>query len=387
MADPSPSPVEAARALGPRIRAAADGIERDRHLPAELVEALAAAGVFRLCVPRAFGGGEVDTATMVRVVEEVALADGAAGWCAAIGATSGVISAYLPPEEAHAIYGTPAVVTGGVFAPLGKAEVVDGGYRVTGRWPFASGCEHCAWLMGGSVVLDAGTPRRLPGGAPDARLMLFPAAAARIIDTWSVSGLRGTGSHDIAVDGLIVPASHSVSLVTDVPRHPGPLYRFPVFGLLALGIAGVGLGIARRAVDELTTLAGTKSPSGSRRLLAERALVQAQVAEAEAALRAARAFLFEAVGDAWDAAARDGVIATRGRALLRMAATHATTTAARVVDVMYTAGGGTAIYAASPLQRCLRDVHVVTQHTMVAAPTWEVAGRVLLGVDTDTAML
>ncbi len=387
MAEPSVSPVDAACALGPRIRGAADAIERDRRLPPELVTALASAGVFGMLVPRALGGGEVDAATMIRVIEEIARADGSAGWCAMIGGTSAVLSAYLAPAEARAIYATPAVVTGGVFAPLGKAEVVDGGYRVSGRWPFASGCEHCTWLMGGSVVLDGGRPRLLPSGAPDARLMLFPASAARVIDTWTVSGLRGTGSHDIAVDGILVPAGRSVSLVTDQPSQPGPLYRFPVFGLLALGIAGVALGIARRAVEELTMLAVAKTPTASRRLLAERPMIQTQVAEAEAALRAARAFLFEAVGEAWAAAERDGAISTSGRALLRLAASHATTSAARVVDLMYTAGGGTAVYATSPLQRCFRDVHVVTQHMMVAPPTWELAGRVLLGLDADTSML
>ena len=220
--------------------------------------------------------------------------------------------------------------------------------------------------MGGCVVLDDGSPRLLPNGQPDSRMMLFPAAAVEILDTWTVSGLRGTGSHDIAVSDLLVPAGRSVSLITDRPRQPGPLYIFPVFGLLALGIAGVALGIARRAIDELIDLAGAKTPTGSRKRLGERAMVQMHVAEAEALLRSARAFLFDAIGDAWQAARGTGAISIAQRATLRLAATHATTSAAKVVDLMYNAGGGTSIYATSPLQRLFRDIHVVTQHMMVA---------------------
>jgi len=315
-------------------------------------------------------------------------ATSSAGWSAMIGATSGVAAAYLPIDAAREIYGERQdVVTGGVFAPSGRANAVDGGYRVTGRWPFASGCEHCAWLMGGSVVVENGAPRLLPSGMPDSRLMLFPATEARIIDTWTVSGLRGTGSHDIAVDDVFVPASRSLSLITDRPRERGPLYAFPVFGLLALGIAGVALGIARRAIDELARVAAGKTPTGSRRVLAERSVVQAQVAEAEAGLGSARAFVFETVESAWQAAKAEGVLDVRRRALLRLSATHATLAAARTVDLMYHAGGGTAVYATSPLQRQFRDIHVVTQHMMVAPATLELVGRILLGLEADTSML
>ena len=381
------STVAAARALGPRIRAAAERIEHDRRVPAELVAALTATGVFRMCVPRSCGGDELHPAIMIAVLEAIAEADGSAGWSAMIGATSGVAAAYLPADAAREIYGPPDVVTGGVFAPHGRAIIADGAYRVTGRWPFESGCEHCAWLMGGSVVIDGGEPRLLPNGMPDSRLMLFPASEARIIDTWTVSGLRGTGSHDIAVDDVVVPAAHSLSLITDSPVERGPLYAFPVFGLLALGIAGVALGIARRAVDELVHLATGKTPTGSRRVLAERPVVQAQLAEAEAALRAARAFVLDAVEEAWQAATGEGRLEVRHRALVRLAATHVTITAARTVDLMYHAGGGTAVYATSPLQRQLRDIHVVTQHMMVAPATLEVTGRILCGLDADTSTL
>ncbi len=372
--------LDAVRALAPDIEARADRIERDRRLPPEVARALARAGVFRLCVPRALGGEEADPATLLAVVEELARADGSTGWCAMIGATSGLMSGYLPEAEARAIYGaSPEVISGGVFAPTGTAAREGGHYRVTGRWRFASGCQHCDWLMGGCLVRG--------DGSPHARMMLFPAAQAEIIDTWTVSGLRGTGSHDIAVRDLCVPVHRSVSLTHDRPVASGALYAFPLFGLLALGIAAVALGLARRALDEILALAGAKTPTGGRRTLAERATVQAQLAEAEATRAAAHAFLRATVEEAWAEARARGAIEVPLRARLRLAATHATAASARTVDVAYTAGGGTAVYAESPLQRAFRDVHVVTQHMMVAPATWELAGRVLLGLETDTTML
>jgi len=372
--------IEAVRALAAGIEAQSERIERDRRLPIDLVRTLSRTGVFRLCVPRALGGEEAEPATLLAVVEELSRADGSTGWCAMIGATSGLLSAYLPEDEARAIYGaSPDVISGGVFAPSAHAVLRGGQYRVNGRWRFASGCQHCDWLMGGCVVQG--------DGPPQARMVLFPAGAAEIIDTWTVSGLRGTGSHDIAVRDLVVPATRSASLTHDRPVATGALYAFPLFGLLAIGIAAVALGIARRALDEIVALAGAKTPTAGRRTLAERSTVQAQVAEAEAAVGAARAFLHEVVGVAWAAARDRGTIDVPLRARLRLAATHATAASARAVDVAYTAGGGTSVYADSPLQRAFRDVHVVTQHMMVAPATWEFVGRVLLGLETDTTML
>ena len=372
--------LHAARALAPRISALAEETERGRRLPAELVSAFAEAGFFGMCVPKDLGGPELHPAAIVDVVETLAAADGAAGWCAMIAATTSVLAAYLPDADARTIYGSRGVASGGAYAPQGRGTAATGGWRVTGRWGFASGCEHCTWLTGGTMVEGA-------GGKPEARLMLFPRSEVEIIDTWNVSGLRGTGSHDIAVKDVFVSTERSVALTTDRPRRGGTLYAFPVFGLLALGGASVAIGIARRAIEELTTMAATKTATLQRRRLAERPVIQAKVAEAEALLGSARAFLKDAIARAWDTAERGGGIPLADRARLRLAATHATATAARAVDLMYTAGGGTSIYAASPLQRCLRDAHAVTQHVMVAEPTYELVGRVLLGVDADTAQL
>ena len=255
--------VRAAGELAPLARRAALDTERDRRLADELVEELRRSGVFRLCVPRTIGGVEGHVLDLLAAVEAVARGDGSAGWCAAIGATSGALATYLPEPAAREVYGDPGVISGGVFAPLGRATPVGDGYRVSGRWPFASGVNHCDWLMGGCLVEEGGELRKLESGAPDIRFMLFPAAEAEVIDTWNVAGLRGTGSHDFAVDGATVPEERSASLITDDPRCDGPLYAFPVFGLLALSIASVGLGIARAAIDDLVELATAKKPSGS----------------------------------------------------------------------------------------------------------------------------
>ena len=350
---------------------------------------MADAGLFRMLVPRALGGAETDPATMVDALAEVARGDGAAGWCAMIASTTAVLSAWLPDDEARSIFGDLQAVTGGVFHPRGRAIACDDGFRVTGRWTFASGCEHCSWLLGGALVFespDAPRPRMRPDGVPDARLFFFPASDVRIHDTWATSGMRGTGSHDIEVRDLLVPASRA-AWPADPALRDEPLYRFPVFGLLALGIAGVALGIARGAIEDLVALATEKVPTGGRRRLAERSATQADVARAEALVAGGRAHVRDAIAPAWERARRGDDLGLRDRALLRLAATDAVRRAAEAVDLMYEAGGGSSIHDANPLSRRFRDVHVATQHVMVAKPTYETAGRVLLGLDPGSELL
>ena len=351
------------------------------------MDAVAGAGLFSMLVPRSLGGGEVEPAEMVESIAALARGDGAAAWCVAVACTSGALAAYLPEEHAREVYGGPARCWGGVFAPNGRAVARGGALTVTGRWPFASGIDHCDWLMGGCVVEEAGEVRKLPSGRPDVRLVVFPADDVERIDTWDVAGLRATGSHDMAVEELRVPAGRSVSLFVDRPRESGPLYAFPIFGLLSLAIASVGLGIARGAVDDLLELAGTKTLAMGARTLAARPDTQGRTARAEARLRAARALVDGAVADAWNAAKSDGAIALEHRAGLRMAASHAMGESAAVVDEMYSLAGGSAIYSSSPLQRRFRDVHVATQHMLVAPSVWELTGRLMLGVPADSEQL
>lgn len=377
-AESEPEPLRAARALAPEIAARAAEAEAARRMPADLARKLAGAGVFRTCVPVSCGGGELSARDVLRVIEEVSRADGAAGWCAMIFATTGVLAASLPEGFAREIYGAnPSVVTAGAAAALGRARAVDGGHEVTGRWPFGSGCENADWLVGGTVMGE---------GEAETRLVFFARDQVRILDTWYTGGLRGTGSHDFEVTDAFVPEGRSV-LLGSRPRCSGPLYQFPTFGLLALGVCAVTLGIARRAIDELVALAGAKVPTGSARSLASRAVVQRQVAEAEAALRSARAYVYGAIDDAWVVASRGESLPLANRADLRLAAAHAAWSAARAVDLVYHAAGGTAVYDASPLSRCFRDVHVATQHIMVAQPVFELTGRALLGLPTERGSL
>jgi alkylation response protein AidB-like acyl-CoA dehydrogenase len=379
--------IDDARAIAELAGASAAEGERERRLSRKLVDAMVDAGFFRLCVPRSVGGGEADAATLIAVCEELARGDAAAGWCIAVMSTAGMVGAYIPEEAAREIYGSPTSVVGGVFAPRGRAIAEGDGYRITGRWPFSSGVDHCDWLLGGCIAERDGEVELLESGRPDIRLCLFPAGDAEVIDTWSVSGLRATGSHDIAASELLVPATRTASVISQKPVAEGPLYEFPVFGLLALTIAGVALGIGRAAIDDLIELAGGKTPTLSARTLAERATAQSQIAQAEAGLRAARSYLYEAVAAAWESASDGGPVSIDERSALRLAATHATSASAAAVDAAYALGGGTSIYETSPLQRRFRDVHAATQHMLVGPATWELTGRILLGLPTDTTQL
>jgi alkylation response protein AidB-like acyl-CoA dehydrogenase len=379
--------IEAARELGPLIRECAEQIERDRRLPRPLVRAMADAGLFRTWIPETLGGGERDPLTLIRAVEELARVDGSVGWCLMIGASTATLAGYLPESGAREIYGSdPGVVTGSALMPRGRATPVAGGYRVSGRWSFASGSQHCSWLVGHCVVLDGDQPRLDGDGRPVSRLMFLPAADYQVIDTWSVGGLRGTGSHDFAVTDAYVPHDRTLAF-GDAPVQPGALYRFPLFGLMASVVSAVALGISRGAIDALVELAGSKSPVNTRNLLRERAMVQVQVAQAEALTRSARALLFETVGDVWETVSAGREASLEQRTILRIAATNASQAAAQAVDLMYNAAGASSIYTTSPLERAFRDVHTATQHALVQPIQYEAAGQLLLGLDVNTALL
>jgi alkylation response protein AidB-like acyl-CoA dehydrogenase len=367
--------------LAPTIKARATEIEQARRMPADLARSLAAAGLFRLAVPQQAGGLEIEPAAMLRAIEAAGAADASVGWCVMIGATSGVTAAYLPTPLAREIFGPADSIVGGVFAPMGKAEIEGDGYVVSGRWAWASGSANCRWLIGGCLVTENGELRKQANGMPEERRLIFPAEAATLNDTWHSSGLCGTGSGEMVVSNLRVPRERAVSY--DSPVASGPLYAFPFFGLLALGIGAVALGNARGAIEDLVELAGGKQPLGSRRTLAERHSAQSTLAAAEANLRSARAFFYDAVDEAWQLARRSGAIEMRHRATLRLAATHATRTAADVARGMYDLGGGSSVFLSSPLQRRFRDGHVATQHIMVAPPTYELTGRIFMGLPVD----
>jgi len=382
-----PTIVESARALGPALRARADEIERHRTLPADLALDLARAGLFRTLLPRSLGGLECEPWTALESMAEIGRSDASAGWCTMIGATAAMSAAWLEPDFARTVHADPDTVTGGVFAPIGRAVIDGDDYVVDGRWPWFSGHSHCTWLAGGCTIHEDGRPRLLGNGQPDARMVFFRLTDAIRHDGWHVAGLSGTGSGELEIVGLRVPRTRSVSLVSDAPRETGPLYRMPPFGLLAQGIAAVMLGNARGAIDDLVAMAGARRPQGGRRTLAERPAAQIELARAEASLRSARAYCEEAVGEAWARALTGEAPDLTQRAALRLSATSATRTAADVTRAMHDLGGGASVFLSNPLQRRFRDAHVGTQHAMVAASTIELAGRVLMGVPTDATLL
>jgi alkylation response protein AidB-like acyl-CoA dehydrogenase len=379
--------VEAARALAPRIRACREEIERDRRLPAEIVAGMHAARLLHMLVPREAGGLEVDLATACRAIEEIARADGSAGWNLMIGVEQGVFAAYLPRHAACTVWGENAnAVTAGGGAPVGRATVVPGGYRVQGRWRFASGCNHCTWLGANALLFDGDAQRRDAGGAAITRWMLFPVARARILDTWYTAGMRGTGSHDFVVDDLFVPEAFSFSTALDRPWPGTPLYTIPYPSIVAITMAAVALGIARSAIEALVALAATKTPTGALSPLRERPAVQAVVAQAEALLRSSRALHYQTVDEVWqNLPPPASLISVEQRAALRLAAVNAAVCCARAVDLMYEGGGGSSIYETSPLARCFRDVHTLTQHFQITPPHFETLGRIFLGMEPGTA--
>ncbi len=378
--------IKTAQSFTAEIAARADEIEQARAVPQDLADKMAQAGLYHLCVPENLGGAQAHPLSFLKVVETLSAADGSTGWCVNIGATTGLVGAYIDEAAARTVF-APGTIVAGVFAPMGKAVRAGDGYRVTGRWNWGSGSLNARWIMGGSLVLgEDGKPEML-GRVPNSRMMIVPRDEAAIEDSWHVMGLCGTGSNQFSFDDLEVAHAFSVALATDRPRIEAPLYAFPAFGLLAIGIAAVALGIGQGALDEFVALAGAKTPQYSKKSLANRPQAQLRFAEAMAIIESARAFLHDAVGHAYDRAAKDGVIDDAARARLRLAACHATKQAAQAVTLLHTEAGGTSVFLSTPLQRRFRDVHVATQHLMVSGATQELSGRVLLGVETDTAML
>jgi indole-3-acetate monooxygenase len=333
----------------------------------------------RAGAPASIGGPQASPALTLRCAEEVARGDASAGWCVSIAATSSLLAGWLPPDGAGEVFGDARAIAAGVWAPRGIAREVDGGYRVSGRWAFCSGIAHSEHLFGGCVVQSGGG-----GGTP--RVLGMPTSELEVLDTWHTLGLRGTGSHDAVADDVFVPHRRSLWLL-DAPTCDAALYRFPIFAFFALSISAAALGNARGAIEDLIELAAEKASLGSSRTLAQRPATWATVAQAEAALRAARAFYYEAIEEVWAAAEAAAEVTVELRTGLRLAATHAVRTAASVVTDMHDLGGGAAIYESSPLQRRLRDAHAATAHFQVNAATWELTGRLLLGQPTETTML
>ena len=354
-------------------------IDSGRRLPDELVEMLRDSGLLRAGAPAEVGGLELPPQVGLRAAEELARGDASTGWCVAIGITSTLLVAYLPPSSRDQLFGDGRGLAAGVWAPRGKGRSVDGGVVVSGRWAFCSGICHADVMFAGCMIDEASVPS----------VVALPTKDLQLLDNWHTLGLRGTGSHDSVADEVFVPADRVVSIF-DGPVVDRPLYRFPPFGFFALSVAAPALGNARAAIDDLVELAGGKKGLGSTRTLAERSATQAAVAAAESALGAARALYYQAIDDAWRASQTSDnhvPVSVELRNRLRLAATHAARTSADVVRTMYDLAGGTAIYDTSPLQRRFRDAFTATAHFQVNEASRELPGRILLGQRADATML
>jgi alkylation response protein AidB-like acyl-CoA dehydrogenase len=381
MANQADTLLNAVREYAPKISARSADIEAGRRLPADLLADLIALGLFRMLTPKSHGGMEIDFPTSIEIIEALGAADGATGWTVMIGSETPQLFALLPRQRFDEIYAKgPDVIAGGGFAPRGTAELRGNEYIVNGRWAFASGCQHSNWLIGNCVVTESGKPR--PGlfpGTSEIRAMLFPPDAVKILDTWSVSGLRGTGSHDIEVENLRVPTTDSIDIFMGQSSIPGPLYSAHL-AYFALHIAAVGIGIAKRALREIVTLATTNK----KRLYASTSMVDAplfqyRIGNADRTLSAARALLMNEANKIWSNAVAGNPLAPNDQVEAIATVAWVAHTAASIVDSCYTAGGGSAPYDSSPLQRCLRDIHTLTQHAAAAEGWVTRAGAILLG--------
>jgi len=383
------SPIlHAAIALTPQIAAAGNEIEQARRIPPSIAKAMMDAGIFGMVMPRAWGGPELDLLTQFRVIETLAMADGSVGWCAMIGCDSGYVSGFLDQDVARAMYRDIRVATGAAATPTGKATRVAGGYRVEGRFPFVSGCHHSEWVWLGCIVHQDGTPQTDAKGVPETRQCFLRVSQCDILDTWHTTGLRGTGSNDILVHDVFVPEEQTFSFQDPaVVKRSGPLHAFPHL-FIAKGPAAA-LGIARHAVDSLVGIATTRPARrfmlGDRletpKLLRDEVFVQEAAGRADTMLASVRAYYFGEMGTLWQT-----LVAGRPPSDVQMArfiTTHAHIigVCVDVVQLVYKAAGGTAVYAKGPLDRCLRDILTMNQHVAGSLRTYEMAGRVLFGLE------
>jgi alkylation response protein AidB-like acyl-CoA dehydrogenase len=335
--------------------------------------------------PKVFGGLEVDPMTAFRVFEEVSRLDSAAGWNLQLSVAVDPFGAWFPDEGAREVFGDPEAVLGGAFFPPRRAVPVKGGYRVTGQTPFVSGAHQCRWFFGLANIFDGDVPRVNDGGEPVTLITACPADEAQILDTWHTLGMRGTGSHDVVMTDVFVPERRTAPLVpleTPGTAYGGPLYRFTIWASVA-ALAPVATGIARAAIDDLLDLATRKTPAYTGKTLRDRPIVQSQIAQAEAKLGAARAYLYEGLQQVWEGAMQGRTITVPHKIKLQLAAIHGIIASAEAVDLVHAAAGTTGIRTAHRFQRHFRDVHTITQHGYVSASRYESTGQLLLGLNSD----
>lgn len=371
-----------ARALAPSVAERAAEIEQDRCVPMDIVEQFRAAGFFHMLVPADLGGRETDPVTAAKVVEEIAAADGSAGWVIMIANQNAAFSGLIESNHARAIWGNGGIACG-TARPIGKAIWKDGsepGFMVSGRWPFASGSSHADWFAGECVVYDGDSPRLDAKGDQVTRMVVAPRGEVTIHDTWFTTGLRGTASNDFSIDGAFVPAGRGFQMLVDAPKHPWPL--FTALPLMFVNHGSQATGVARGAIREAVRIANTKKGWGDQPL-SSGLRMQSVIAEATVALESARSYLWQTSGELWDAALAGKQEAPLLRSRVRLANSHAARASVHAVDLVHSAMGTTALFPSTPLERAFRDIHMAAAHVMIGQMTFEAAGRVELGKDAE----
>ncbi|MDA0790127.1 MAG: acyl-CoA dehydrogenase family protein [Proteobacteria bacterium] len=371
-------------AIVPVIRDHAAQSDAQRHLVAEVARAMARAGLYRVGVPQNLGGGQAHPLTQIQTIEAVSRVHGSTGWNLMIGIeVMGALASQYPAEVIGPLFEDPELIISGALNPLGRAVRESGGYRISGQWPFASGVHNAAYFWGQSVLYEGGEPVRGDRG-PVTLEALMPASEFEILDTWHVSGMRGSGSHDVRVESLFVPDRYISHVQANRPYATGTLYQLPPYSRLAYNKIGVALGIGRAAIECFIELASEKKPRGSSRPLRERPDAQRAVAEAEHILGSARSYAFEQINELWDCVDRGDWPSHKQRALLQLSCSGAANEAVKAVETVYSAAGASANFESSPLERCMRDVLVVRQHIMVSPQYTDAIGRVLMDLESGT---
>jgi indole-3-acetate monooxygenase len=379
-----------ARQLRPLLEAHAAKNEAARQLVPEVLDALYEARMFRMLMPRSCDGLELQPATYVQVIEEIAKADASVAWCMSQGSGCSMISAYLAPNVARDVFGDPrAVLAWGPTDYKQKALAVDGGYRVSGTWSFASGLMHARWVGCHCIIVEPdGSIRLGSDGKPLDLSMVVPKSSATVQDVWHVVGLKATGSNTYTVNDVFVPEEYTLMRESDAHRREtGPLYRFTTYQLYGVGFASITLGIARAMLDTFVKLTGEKLAYRQAKTLRDNAVIQSQVAICEAKLRSSRALLLKMLEELWETVANGDTISLQQRALLRLASVHAAHQAKEVADTVYHAAGATAIFQDNPFERRFRDIHTVIQQVQGQFSNFEMVGQVLLGMDSGTKLI
>lgn len=387
--DEAQSAEELVAPVARELRQMAAPAEAARRLPDELLTSLKRAGLFSVYTPTAFGGLELPLPQALRVVEEVAQHDGSTGWTVALGVANALFTSVLPEAAAARVLGDGGVLIAGAPAFGVRAARVDGGYRLTGRWSYNSGAPNADWIVAPAPIFDGETPRMGPTGPQMVMCFLRP-PDVQIIDTWYVTGLRASGTQDLYVEDLFVADEMTGDFsMPEGPRalRESPLTRIPFLSLFGIVQSPpVCLGLAHRAIEEFKQIAlGKQDMFGAR--LSDKVQAQVGLARAEALVRSARCYWYAEVEAVWNAAVGGRTISLEERAALRMASLVAVEHSVAAADSLYRLAGTSAIFQASPLERCWRDIHTAAQHLQVQDGRWETAGRVLMGLDPASPVL